>query len=166
MTGPERQRGRSALRQIAVPLIGLVILFVGYGVYKTLTPPATLAGAGGQLAACPPRPSCVYSGAGEARHRIAPIRVEGDPDDVWREVATALLQMPHLERMSAEGDYMHAVFVSPIVRYRDDLELKLRSDGEIAVRSASRFGYYDFDVNRERVERLRARVRQAGGSAG
>jgi uncharacterized protein (DUF1499 family) len=32
----------------------------------------------------------------------------------------------------------------------------------IAVRSASRVGYYDFGINRERLEALRAKLRDMG----
>jgi uncharacterized protein (DUF1499 family) len=39
----------------------------------------------------------------------------------------------------------------------------LRADrGEIAMRSCSRLGYYDFGVNRDRLEALRERLRAAG----
>lgn len=155
---PDRQRGSVWLRRIAVPALALVLLVVGYGVYATLTPPATLAGPERSLVPCPPRPSCVFSDSDAERHAIAPLRVRGEADAAWQKLAMALLEMPGMEEMRAEGDYLHAVFVSPTMRYRDDLELKLRADGEIAVRSASRFGYRDFGVNRERVESLRQRL--------
>lgn len=164
MNPPDRQRGSVWLRRIAVPLLGLIVLIAAYGVYATLTPPATLAGPDRSLAPCPSRPSCVFSDAEEAPHAIDPLQVDRDPEAAWQQLAMAVLEMPGLHRMSAEGNYMHAVFVTPTMRFRDDLELKLREGGEIAVRSASRFGYRDFGVNRERVEALRARL--AGMTAG
>jgi uncharacterized protein (DUF1499 family) len=45
----------------------------------------------------------------------------------------------------------------------DDLQLQLRPDeGLIAVRSASRVGYWDLGVNRRRVERLRRALLDQG----
>lgn len=160
MSLPDRGRGSGLLRRVMVPAIGLLVLLAGYGVYATLTPPATLAGPEEPLAPCPPRPSCVFSDAQTAPHAIEPLQTDADPHTAWQQLAMAVLEMPGLHRMSAEGDYMHAVFVTPTMRFRDDLELKLRDNGEIAVRSASRFGYRDFGVNRERVETLRRRFRE------
>jgi uncharacterized protein (DUF1499 family) len=46
------------------------------------------------------------------------------------------------------------------MRYRDDVEFLLRTDeNEIAVRSASRVGYSDMGLNRDRIEAIRAALR-------
>ena len=51
---------------------------------------------------------------------------------------------------------MHATYTSAIMGYTDDVELWFCNEpGKVEVRSSSRVGYYDFNVNRERVERLR-----------
>jgi uncharacterized protein (DUF1499 family) len=43
----------------------------------------------------------------------------------------------------------------------DDMEFRMdEAAGRIDVRSASRTGYYDFGVNRRRVEEIRARISQ------
>ena len=49
--------------------------------------------------------------------------------------------------------YLHATFVTPIMRYKDDVELRL-DDDRIHIRSASRVGYSDLGANRQRVARL------------
>ena len=55
-----------------------------------------------------------------------------------------------------DGDYLHAVFISTVFRFRDDLELRQdAAHSRIQVRSASRIGYSDLGVNRKRVEKLR-----------
>ena len=52
---------------------------------------------------------------------------------------------------------------SPWHVYTDDLELLwLPEHKRVEVRSSSRIGYYDFGVNRERVEALRARLLEQG----
>jgi uncharacterized protein (DUF1499 family) len=52
--------------------------------------------------------------------------------------------------------YVHAEFRSALFRFVDDVEFLLPVDGSlIQVKSASRLGYSDMGVNRERVERLR-----------
>lgn len=53
-------------------------------------------------------------------------------------------------------NYIHAIFHTRIFRFKDDVEFLYDEDAqECNVRSASRSGYYDFGVNRRRVERIR-----------
>ena len=50
-----------------------------------------------------------------------------------------------------------------MLRFVDDVEFNLRPEaGIIAVRSASRVGYYDFGANRSRVEKLRGQLHARG----
>lgn len=54
-------------------------------------------------------------------------------------------------------DYIAAEFTSLLMRYVDDVELRLANDA-VHVRSASRVGYSDMGANRDRVEALRQRL--------
>ena len=66
--------------------------------------------------------------------------------------------MPRTTIVTATGDYLHAVCRTRL-GFADDVECRLcHTDGVIHVRSASRLGYYDFGVNRTRVERLRQQL--------
>ena len=60
-----------------------------------------------------------------------------------------------------EGDYLRIECTSKIMRFVDDLELKI-SDDRLIVRSESRIGYSDFGVNRKRTKQLRAELSDAG----
>jgi uncharacterized protein (DUF1499 family) len=54
-------------------------------------------------------------------------------------------------------DYLYAEFKSATMGYVDDVEFYIdRENKMIHVRSASRVGYGDFGVNRERIEAIRA----------
>jgi uncharacterized protein (DUF1499 family) len=54
--------------------------------------------------------------------------------------------------------YLHAEFRSALFGFVDDVEFRMdETAGRIDVRSASRTGYFDFGVNRRRVEEIRAR---------
>lgn len=110
----------------------------------------------GRLTACPSPPRCVSSDASDERHAIEAYRITGDPAAAWAEALAALCEIPRLTVVAQSPDYVHAEITSPWGTYTDDLELQLRADeGVIAVRSSGRIGYYDFEVNRERVEALR-----------
>lgn len=114
----------------------------------------------GRLAPCGRRPNCVCSHAGtEARHRVDSFIAAGDPVAAFGRLKDLLPGMPRTSLLTVTDDYLHAVCRTRL-GFADDLECQLcLSAGVIHVRSASRLGYYDFGVNRARVERLRQALR-------
>ncbi len=118
---------------------------------------------GARLQACPSAPRCVSSFASDERHAIAPLTLALPPEKAWPLLRQQVLQLPRSTLAHEDADYLHIEIVSPWHLYVDDLELLLLSEhGTVAMRSISRFGYYDFQVNRERLEALRLQLRQAG----
>lgn len=103
-------------------------------------------------------PNCVSSRA-PRDHRAWIAALPVPPGGLDQAVALAsAMEGARLERR--DGDWAHLVYVTRIMRYRDDLELEL--DGaELHVRSASRIGYGDGGLNRRRVEALRALLLEA-----
>lgn len=127
------------------------------------TAPANLGAASGRLAPCPSSPNCVSSDATDARHAVAPFELAVPAGEAWPAVRRAVSELPRTRIVVETGGYLHAECRSALFGFVDDLELLLRSqEGSIAVRSASRVGYGDMGVNRERVEQLRARLVAAG----
>jgi uncharacterized protein (DUF1499 family) len=59
--------------------------------------------------------------------------------------------------VQSTDDYVHVEFRSAVFGFVDDVEFYFSPPGTIQVRSAARTGYFDFGVNRERVETLRVR---------
>jgi uncharacterized protein (DUF1499 family) len=56
----------------------------------------------------------------------------------------------------AEDTYIHAEFTTPGFHYTDDVEFYFDEQaGLIHFRSAARLPYYDFNVNRDRMARIR-----------
>ncbi|MBK7949545.1 MAG: DUF1499 domain-containing protein [Deltaproteobacteria bacterium] len=125
--------------------------------------PRAIADGSGRLAPCPASPNCVSSEATDEAHAIAPFRIRGDADAAWKALAAHLASLPRVEVVTAESGYLHTVFTTRIMRYRDDVELALDSDaGTIRVRSASRVGHGDMGVNRARVEAIRSSLAEQG----
>ncbi len=115
----------------------------------------------GKLAPCPAKPNCVSSFAEDVDHQIASLTITGNPVAAWKKLRSLIEADGSAEIVNASDDYMHAVYTSTIMRYRDDVEFVLRAaDGEIAVRSASRVGYGDMGVNRGRVDAIRDQLAQ------
>jgi uncharacterized protein (DUF1499 family) len=121
--------------------------------------PDTLGVVDGKLAACPPTPNCVSSEAVDPEQRVDGF-VLASLGPSWNAVRDAVAAMPRTHLVHFSADYLHAEVSSAALRFVDDLELRLSSDGAaIAVRSASRMGRSDLGVNRARVEQLREALR-------
>ena len=120
---------------------------------------------GSGLKPCPDSPNCVASDAEDEPHRIAPLRFSTPAAEVWQRLQEQVAKLPRATVVSESPGYLHVECRSRIFGFVDDLEFELRAaQGLIAVRSASRTGYYDFGVNRRRVEALRAALLAAQAS--
>jgi uncharacterized protein (DUF1499 family) len=117
----------------------------------------------GRLAPCPSSPNCVSSEATDPGHRVEAFVVEGEMEAAWSGLLRWLEEQDRVRITVDEADYLHAVFTTPLLRFRDDVEFHARPErGEIAVRSASRVGYSDLGANRKRVEAIRAELARRG----
>jgi uncharacterized protein (DUF1499 family) len=115
----------------------------------------------GRLASCGRRLNCVSSQAdpGDAQRYVAPIPFKGSAVDALAAARRAVASMQRATVVRHEGNYLHAEFRSRLMGYVDDVEFTYDDKaGVLHLRSASRLGRRDFDVNRERVEALRARI--------
>ena len=101
---------------------------------------------------CGSRPNCVCSLCPDAdhRHAIAPLSADQAIDDIARIIA----EMEGSTIVEADSSYLHATFKSRM-GFVDDVELSV-GQGMIHVRSASRLGYGDHGINRQRVEFIRS----------
>lgn len=118
--------------------------------------PQALAGAGAErLSPCPSAPHCVGSQERDPTHAVAGFALRPPAADSWPRVVQAVREMERTRVVQADARYVHAEIASPWRFYTDDLELLLDAAGRVQVRSSSRVGYYDFHVNRDRVEALR-----------
>lgn len=115
----------------------------------------------GRLASCGRRLNCVSSqaDAGDAQRYVAPFPFKGGAAEAMAAARRAVKSMPRARVVREEGNYLHAEFRSKLLGYVDDVEFTFdAAAGVLHVRSASRLGRRDFNVNRERVEALRARL--------
>jgi uncharacterized protein (DUF1499 family) len=128
-------------------------------------PPASLGVTAGRLAPCPGSPNCVSSQATDEQ-RVEPLPYAGDAAPARARLLEVLNSMDRARVVQSTDDYVHVEFRSAVFGFVDDVEFYFSPPGIIQVRSASRIGYYDFGVNRERVETLRARFATNSNAAG
>jgi len=110
-----------------------------------------------QLLPCPNKPNCVSSLSKASPHYIEPLTFPGNNNgEGMQRLARLLRSLVRVSIQYQDDHYIHAVCHSRVFRFKDDLEF--RYDEHMAVchvRSASRSGYYDFGVNRSRLEKIR-----------
>ena len=81
----------------------------------------------------------------------------------WSALRAELDRDPGTTIVEESDHYLRAEARSPLFRFVDDVEFSLRPEEDlIAVRSASRSGYWDLGANRGRIERLRRALRRQG----
>ena len=83
----------------------------------------------------------------------------GTPPEVMNVVAQVLASFPRTTLLTQKGNYAHFAARSPRLGFVDDVEV-LVTDSHIHFRSASRLGYDDLGVNRERMTRLARKLRE------
>lgn len=110
-----------------------------------------------KLRPCPQSPNCVSSLSHDEKHFIKPFKYQGSLDNARKKLIDILKNSRGVRLVSIEKAYLHAEFRSLIFRFVDDVEFYFPfEEPVIHVKSASRTGYYDFGVNRRRLERLRS----------
>lgn len=114
------------------------------------------------LAPCPNKPNCVCSLAiRESEHYIEPFRFQDDPQSELKLLQAVMASIEGVGVISVKTDYLHAEYRSRFFRFIDDVEFYWDEQEQLChVRSAARLGYYDFGVNRKRVEQIRAEFNQ------
>lgn len=151
---------------LAVTALVILVIVVGQSGWLAGTPPATLGVRDGRLQPPALSPNSVSSQADlypdhpqRENAYVEPLRFSGDGDKALEQLAQVIRGMPRSRIVALQPGYIHAEFQTPLLHYTDDLELWLdRANGVIQVRSASRLGESDLDVNRSRVEDIRNRM--------
>src|SRR5262252_5883810 len=88
---------------------------------------------------------------------IEPLPVRADGAQSLARLRSIVAALPRAHIVDARPDYLYAQFTSAALHFVDDTEFWFSpTENTIHVRSASRLGRRDFQVNRKRVEMIRA----------
>lgn len=146
-----QQRDRSMVQQIATVVLisASVVGCASLGQGRVPDP-------GGPLQACNGGPHCVSSRDRDPARFIAPLHYTLSDTAAEQALLDTLGALPRTRVVVRQPGYIRAEVTSAIMRYVDDLEFHFQASGVIDMRSSSRIGYYDFGVNRARMEQIRA----------
>lgn len=124
-------------------------------------PPPGLGPTENGLAECPDTPNCVCSDCDRA-DKLPPLQFTSEPGAAKAALKKCLAAM-RIEIADEQENYIHAVAVTPIMRFRDDLEFLIQpEEKKIQFRSASRLGKSDLGKNRARLTQLFALLEKEG----
>lgn len=110
---------------------------------------------GSPLHDCPSTPNCVCTIASRPAQAMPPLPFQGSAASAIDRVAMLLQTLPPVRLVERRDNYLHVVFVSLFLRFKDDVEFYAdERRGLLHFRSASRRGFWDLGANRSRMERL------------
>jgi uncharacterized protein (DUF1499 family) len=147
------------LYRSALIMICIVGVFGGSGCAGSGSPDVGVAD--GRLKPCPSSPNCVSSQDDREDKNLPPIRYSGSKDQARSKLLSILRSMKRCEVVEQTDDYIHAVCTSAVFKFADDVEFLFDDEKRVIhFRSAARTGYYDFGVNRKRIEGIRSEFRE------
>lgn len=92
--------------------------------------------------------------ARDDKHYETPLGFSGDAAAAMQKLKSVVTAHKGAAVIESKSDYLYAEFSTPLMGFTDDVEFYC--DGKvIQVRSSSRLGIRDFNVNRRRVEAIR-----------
>ena len=137
---------------IAMVLVAAVMIFM---LVKNTKTPAGLGVNNGKLAPMPASPNAVSSQTEDMEKMVDPFPFKEGLKETKEVIKKALLAYGNIEIHVEEQKYFHAVSTTSTMKYHDDLEFYFDEQaGLVHFRSASRVGYSDMGLNRERYNRL------------
>ena len=102
-------------------------------------------------------PNCINSQSGRGAQASEPIRANAEQ---WQELKAWIARQEGWEITVDDGHFMQAIITTPLMKFRDDVQLLfLPDDRLIQVRSSSQLGFSDLGTNARRVEALRDQIR-------
>jgi uncharacterized protein (DUF1499 family) len=108
---------------------------------------------------CPTSPNCVSTHATDEGHAIVPFRYRKSRAEAKESLKAIVQGMSRTKLVEEDESYLHYEFTSLLLRFVDDVEFLFdETTKTVHFRSASRTGYSDLGVNRQRMEQVRVLV--------
>jgi uncharacterized protein (DUF1499 family) len=141
---------------LGITVAGLMVLLAI--VARVVKRPVNLGVREGRLSPCPNSPNCVSTQSQDPRHRIAPIAYTTSVAEAKVTLLEIVRSMEGTTVVADDPTYLHVEFlVSRVMGYVDDVEFYLDPQAQVIhFRSSARLPYYDWKVNRNRMEEIRA----------
>ena len=109
-----------------------------------------------RLKPCPDSPNCVNTYQDDEKHSPMPaLTFTSSAQNAMQLLVDIITEMPRTKVVERDSAYLHVEFKIAVFGFIDDVEFQVFND-KIHYRSASRKGYYDLGVNRNRMKDIQA----------
>ncbi|MFG1497204.1 DUF1499 domain-containing protein [Saccharospirillum sp. HFRX-1] len=116
----------------------------------------------GKLKPLSKKPNAVSTQADDEERRVRPWPFKADQAATRAAILAAVKAYGGAEVITEQDDYIYVVFTTAKMHFHDDVEFYLDSEAQqVHFRSASRAGYSDMGLNRQRYEQLTELYAQA-----
>lgn len=136
----------------------VIIALVGAGfafIYWQNSQVPELGHQAGQLAPLGDNPNGVSTQTTDPQKAVLPLPFKGDQASTMLALKEAIYAYGGAEIVQEDPDYLRVVFITDIMRFRDDAEFYLDAQAQqVHFRSASRAGKSDLGLNGQRYARL------------
>jgi uncharacterized protein (DUF1499 family) len=115
--------------------------------------PKSLGVNNGQLSPMPQSPNAVSSQTDDAGKQVDALPMTGSGLQTKQKIIGCLTEMRGNVINNETGNYLHSVFTSRLMRFKDDVEFYIDESAKLVhFRSASRVGHSDLGANRKRYQ--------------
>lgn len=122
----------------------------------SLTRPKSIGLINNRLTDCPDTPNCVNTYSSDSIHAIEPLHYTTTKEEAVAQIIEIINSMKRTKIITQTDSYLHVEFTTKIMRYTDDVEFYFDGTNKtIHFRSASRVGYSDLGLNRERMNEIK-----------
>lgn len=118
--------------------------------------PKNLGISNGKLAEMPKKPNAVSSQTQEEDKKVEPFEFIGTLEETKEKIIKSIKEYGGYDIIKNDRNYLYVVFTTGKMKFRDDAEFYFDEDERVIhFRSASRVGYSDMGLNRERYNKIR-----------
>jgi uncharacterized protein (DUF1499 family) len=143
------------VNRISGVIVAMGVIVV-YMVAKNNLTPKSLGVNNGKLAKMPNKPNAVSSQTDEKDKKVEALEFRENLNTSKGKVISAIESYGDAKIIKNENNYIYAVFTTGKMKYHDDVEFYFdENEKRIHFRSASRIGYSDMGLNRERYNKLK-----------
>ena len=117
----------------------------------------------GKFYPCPEKHICVSSQAPEndEKHYIEPLPLTTSIEEAKEKMLKVINSISRTEILENKGNYLRIKFTTLILRMKDDVEIYFDNEEKlIHFRSQSRIGGYDWNTNRNRINKIKKKFNE------
>jgi uncharacterized protein (DUF1499 family) len=139
-----------------VIVIVSIIAFLGASIFmQNKSPKIQLGLEDGRLKEIPSKPNCVSSQTKQEEKKVDELNFKGSLSESKEAMKKALNAYGGIVIKEDKEDYLYAVATTGKMKFHDDIEIHFdKKKSKVHYRSASRAGYSDMGLNRQRYDAI------------